>query len=132
MDSPVVLIADDDVFMRSALDFHLTRAGFRVEHAANGAEALLKMTTRPAVVLLDLSMPDTNGFYCLRDVRKSCPDTKVIALTRKRNPQDAVLCRKLGAFNSLPKPLDPDDVVLTVARAVNNEPVVSADFALSA
>src|SRR2546430_12150230 len=48
---PLVLIADKDIFMRSALDFHLTRSGFRVEHAANKDEALSKMTERPAVVL---------------------------------------------------------------------------------
>lgn len=130
--SPLVLIADDDVFMRSALEFHLTRAGFRVEHACNGSEAVAKTTKQTAVVLLDLVMPDTHGFYCLRDIRKSSPGTKIIAITRKRHAQDPPLCRKLGAYDSLPKPLDPNDVVETVARAVNNEPVAAADLALSA
>jgi DNA-binding NtrC family response regulator len=129
---PLVLIADDDVFMRSALEFHLTRAGFRVEHASNGSEAVAKTTKQTAVVLLDLVMPGTHGFYCLREIRKSSPGTKIIAITRKRHAQDSPLCRKLGAYDSLPKPLDPNDVVETVARAVNNKPVAPADFALSA
>lgn len=129
---PLVLIADDDVFMRSVLECHLTRAGFRVEHAANGNEAVAKTTKETAVVLLDLVMPDTHGFYCLREIRKSSPATKIIAITRKKRAQDAILCRKLGAYQSLPKPVDADDVVATVAHAVNNEPVAEVDLALSA
>jgi CheY-like chemotaxis protein len=129
---PLILIAGDDVFMRSALEFHLTRAGFRVEHASNGNEAVAKTTKQTAVVLLDLVMPGTYGFYCLRDIRKSSPGTKIIAITRKRHAQDPPLCRKLGAYGSLPKPLDPNDVVETVARAVNNEPVCRIAFASSA
>lgn len=129
---PLVLIADDDVFMRSVLEFHLTRAGFRVEHAANGNEAVAKTTKKTAVVLLDLVMPDTHGFHCLREIRKSSPATKIIAITRKKCAQDAVLCRKLGAYESLAKPVDADDVVATVAHAVNNDPVAHVDLALSA
>jgi DNA-binding NtrC family response regulator len=56
---------------------------------------------------------------------------KFLAFTPKRHTQDAVLCRKAGAYNWLTKPLDPHDVVEIVARAVRNEPVISADFALS-
>jgi two-component system OmpR family response regulator len=129
---PLVLIASADIFMRGALEFHLTRAGFRIEHASNGSEAVAKTTKQTAVVLLDLVMPDTHGFYCLREIRKSSPSTKIIGITRKRRAQDAVLCRKLGAYDSLSKPIDPHDVVEIVARAVNNEPVAPADFALSA
>jgi DNA-binding response OmpR family regulator len=109
-----------------------TRAGFRVEHAANGNQAVARTTRQTAVVLFDLVMPETHGFHCLRDIRKSSSSTKVIAITRKRHTQDPVLCRKLGAYDSLTKPLDPNEVVEIVARAVRNEPVASADFALSA
>lgn len=129
---PLVLVADDDVFMRSALDFHLTRAGFRVEHAINGNEAVAKATKETAVVLLDLAMSGTDGFYCLRDVVRSAPTAKIIAITRKNHGYDTVLCRKLGAYDSLSKPLDPHEVVALVARAVNNEPIAHADLALSA
>jgi CheY-like chemotaxis protein len=129
---PLILIASDDVFMRSALDFHLTRAGFRVEHAAGCDEAVSKMGMRPEIVLLDINMPNGNRFYCLRDVRKMSPSTKVIALTPKCQPEDAILCRKLGAYDSLPKPLDPNDVVTNVARALSGERVEEISLALSA
>ncbi len=120
---PRVLIVDKDVFMRSALDFHLTRAGFHVEHAANKDEALSKMRERPAVVLFDLSLSSGNRFYGLRDLRKASPEAKVIVLTRKGNSRDESTCRKLGAYDSLLKPFDPNDAVKTVNRALSASPV---------
>jgi DNA-binding response OmpR family regulator len=103
-----------------------------VEHAANGNQAVARTTRETVVVLFDLVMPETHGFHYLRNIRKSFSSTKIIAITRKRHTQDAVLCRKLGVYDSLTKPLDPNDVVEIVARAVRDEPVVSVDFALSA
>ncbi|HZR78965.1 MAG TPA: response regulator [Chthoniobacterales bacterium] len=130
-ESPSVLIADRDVFMRSALDFHLTRAGFHVEHARDAGEVASKMAKRPAVVLLDLAIPDGNKFHCLRDVRRSSPGSKIIMLSRKRDAHDISLCRKFGVYDAMAKPLDPDDVVATVTRAANDKEV-NAYFALSA
>jgi CheY-like chemotaxis protein len=121
---PVVLIADKDIFMRSALDFHLTRSGFRVEHAANKDEAIAKMAEHPSVVLFDLSLSRENRFYGLRDIRKASPDAKVIALMRKRTSRDRSTFRRLGAYDSLLKPLDPDDVVRTIESALSVKPVV--------
>lgn len=129
---PVVLVADDDVFVRSVLDFHLNRAGFRIQHAANGVEAVAKATKKTAVVLLDLLMPGTDGFNCLREVRRSSPTAKIIAITRKNHSHDAILSRKLGAYDSLLKPLDPLEVLEIVARALNDDPPRHVDLALSA
>jgi ActR/RegA family two-component response regulator len=129
---PLVLIASGDVFMRSALDFHLTRAGYRVEHADTCDETIAKISTRPEVALLDLSMGNGNRFYCLRNVRKASPSTKVIGFTPKRQPEDAVTCRKLGAYDSMPKPFDPNDVVAKVARALSGERADEISFLLSA
>ena len=114
---PLVLIADRDIFMRSVLDFHLTCAGFRVEHASSKDEAISKMSKRPQVVLLDLSLSGANRFYGLRDIRESWSQTKLIALTRKCDPRDQVI-RKLGASGSLKKPFDPRDALEMVSSAV--------------
>lgn len=131
-DAPLVLIAAADVFMRGALDFHLVRAGFRVEHAASCDEALAKAKRHPAAVLLDLSMPNGNGFYCLRDIRYASAESKIIAFARKRHPHDATICRRLGAYESLPKPFDPKDAATRVIRALNDDPVARAAYRLSA
>jgi CheY-like chemotaxis protein len=131
-EAPLILLAATDVFMRSALDFHFTRAGFRVQHAANCDEALMKTRLQPGAVLLDLSMPNGNAFYCLRDIRYASPATKIIALTRKCHPNDSIICRKLGASDSMPKPFDPNDAVTKVVRVLNNEIVEEIALSLSA
>jgi CheY-like chemotaxis protein len=118
---PVILLAAKDVFMRSALDFHFTRAGFRVAHAASFEEAVSKMKSRPAAVLFDLNMPEENAFCCLRDIRYASRSSKIVALTRKRRPQDDGLCRRLGASDSMPKPFDPTDAVRRVVHALNHD-----------
>jgi CheY-like chemotaxis protein len=130
--APLVLLAATDVFMRSALDFHFARAGFRVEHAASCEEALARTRMQPAAVLLDLSMPNGNAFYCLRDIRYASRDSKIIAFTRKHHPQDATLCRRLGVSDSMPKPFDPTDAVTAVARALHGNTVEETPLQISA
>jgi two-component system response regulator TctD len=107
--------------MRSVLDFHFTRAGFRVEHAASCEEALAKTKMQPGAVLLDLGMPNHNWFYCLRDLRYASRDTKIVALTRKSHANDRALCRRLGASDSMAKPFDPNDAVRKVIHALNEQ-----------
>ena len=129
--APLVLIAGGDVFMRSALHFHLARAGFRIEHASNQDEALIKLAQQPAVILLDLGMPKRNDRLRLRDIRRACADAKLIPLTRNRHPRDAATCRKLGAYAYLSKPVDPDDVVQLVADALTSHSIADAGIPLS-
>jgi CheY-like chemotaxis protein len=129
---PLILLASADVFLRSALDFHFTRVGFRVEHAGSCEEALMRTQTRPAAALLDLSMPSGNAFYCLRDIRCASRDTKIIAFTRKHHSRDATLCRRLGACSSMPKPFDPADAVTAVFSALNGQTLAQIPVRLSA
>ncbi|HEX4638856.1 MAG TPA: response regulator [Chthoniobacterales bacterium] len=129
---PLILLAASDVFMRSALEFHFTQAGFRVEHAATVDEALLKMKARPAAVLLDLGMRNGDGFGSLRNVRKASASSAIVAVTRKRHPRDAVRCRKLGANDSMPKPFDPTDAVAKIAHALDRKMVEAIPLRLSA
>jgi CheY-like chemotaxis protein len=131
-EAPLILVAASDVFMRSVLDFHFTRAGFRVEHAGSCEEAVSKMKAQPAAILLDLRMPNGNAFYCLRDVRYASRSSKIVALTRRSHPNDQILCRKLGASDSMQKPFDPNDAVIRIARVLNDETVEKIPTPLSA
>jgi CheY-like chemotaxis protein len=77
-----VLIADDDAALRQALKLGLEAAGYRVQLAANGREALALQRTRPADVLVtDLFMPESDGFVAISGFRQAFPSTAIIAMS---------------------------------------------------
>ena len=88
--------------------------GFEVIEAADGREALdVLRTSPPALVVLDLMMPEVDGVEVLR-VRRAeglAEGTRVLVLTAKTDTQDAVWCWELGADEYLTKPVDPDDLL---------------------
>jgi len=106
-----VLIVDDDASIRSLLGFVFDDAGYRVVEAADGLEALeVLRTTPPALMILDLMMPEVDGLAVLRACRNEAlaGDTRILVLTAKTETQDAVWCWELGADEYVTKPVDPD------------------------
>lgn len=106
-----VLIVDDDASIRTMLAFVFHDEGFDVGEAADGAEALEVLQTRPpALVVLDLMMPEVDGVEVLRrrQAEGLASDTRVLVLTAKTDTQDAVWCWELGADEYLTKPVDPE------------------------
>lgn len=106
-----VLIVDDDASIRTMLAFVFHDEGFEVVEAGDGAEALEVLRTRPpALVVLDLMMPEVDGVEVLRrrEAEHLAADTRVLVLTAKTDTQDAVWCWELGADEYLTKPVDPD------------------------
>ena len=77
-----VLIADDDAALRQALKLGLEAAGYRVQLAANGREALALQRTRPADVLVTaLYRPESDGFEAISGFRQAFPSTAIIAMS---------------------------------------------------
>jgi len=77
-----VLIADDDHALRGALKLALEVNGYRVQLAANGAEALRIQRKDPADVLVtDIFMPDSDGFEAIDGFRKAFPDAKIVVMS---------------------------------------------------
>lgn len=106
-----VLIVDDDPSIRAMLGFVFDDAGFTVTEAVDGREALeVLRTTPPALMVLDLMMPEVDGVAVLRRRREEglAPGTRVLVLTAKTDTKDAVWCWELGADEYLIKPVDPD------------------------
>ncbi len=106
-----VLIVDDDASIRTMLGFVFDDAGYRVSEAADGAEALdVLRTDPPALMILDLMMPGTDGVAVLRARRDEAlaTETRILVLTAKTETQDAVWCWELGADEYVTKPVDPD------------------------
>lgn len=109
---PKVLIVEDNASLQKIYVAVLTKEGYEVEFASDGAEALSKATaTPPDLVLLDVMMPNLDGIGFLKafDVKGKYPDTKVIVFSNTELPAKVQEAMKLGAaryvskYNHTPK-----------------------------
>jgi DNA-binding NtrC family response regulator len=115
-----VLVIDDDASLRFTLEAVLSDAGLVVETCDGGASGLAAFDARGAdVVLTDLAMPDMDGMRVLERMRASDPSVPVLMLTAHGSERVAVAAMKAGAFDYIPKPFDPDELVLAVRRAID-------------
>src|ERR671924_1912434 len=110
-----VLVVDDDADMRLTLRLALELAGYAVDEAANGREALEMQRSRPADVLItDIFMPDADGFEAIDAFRRQFPQTKIVVVSggaqfsKRDYLPDAEL---IGADATLQKPFDVDTLL---------------------
>ncbi len=112
-----ILVVDDEERLVSLLKAYLSQAGFRVVTANNGREALFQARyEKPDLVLLDIMMPEMDGYEFMRLHRKEC-DTPVILLTARIEEDDKVIGLELGADDYVTKPFSPRELTARV-RAV--------------
>lgn len=113
-----ILIADDEeIVIRSCLRI-LSADKFQIEIARNGLEAVEKIAEADYdMLILDIMMPKMTGMEVLQRVKETHPDVDVIMITGLNQIETAVEAMKLGAFDYLPKPFDPEELELVVARA---------------
>jgi DNA-binding response OmpR family regulator len=114
---PEVLIVDDDPDIRAMLRFSLGDHGFSIREASDGLGALAILDERaPDVMVLDLMMPNVDGFSVLEAMRTRgiAPSTQVIILSAKAEERDFVKGWELGASDYLTKPLDPDQLAVKI------------------
>src|SRR5260221_4662028 len=120
-----VLVVDDDPHIREVVCFALRRAGYQPLPAANGLAALeLVAREMPAVVVLDILMPELDGTEVCRRLRKSC-DVPIIFLTSKDEEMDRIVGLELGADDYVVKPFSPRELVARVKTVLRRKaPVV--------
>ncbi len=124
MSNQLVLIVDDEKTLVKALTFNLQKEGFRVEAAYDGEEALDKVfSLKPDVVVLDLMLPEVDGFEVCRRIRKKL-DIPIIMLTARSEDIDKVLGLELGADDYLTKPFNSRELVARI-KAVLRRSVTS-------
>ena len=115
-----VLVIDDEASMRFTLEAVLGDAGHEVETADGGAAGIAAFEARGAdVIVTDLAMPEVDGMKVLATMRVQDPGVPVMMLTAHGSERVAVAAMKAGAFDYLPKPFDPDELLLAVQRAVD-------------
>ncbi len=119
---PRILIADDEPVTLELIVERLQMEGYEVEVVSGGQQAIEaaeKSTFK--VVLTDLSMPDMGGMEVLAHFTTHYPETLVIVLTGFGTVATAVQAMKRGAYDYLSKPANPDELVLTLKRAVEHK-----------
>lgn len=112
-----LVVADDDKTIRRLLTIQAEKAGFEVLSAPNGREALEMISDQTEVVVVDLNMPEIDGFGCLEVLSKEMPKIPVIVLTAADSADEAVKAMKLGAFDYITKPFDPDELTAVLLKA---------------
>jgi two-component system response regulator AtoC len=113
-----VLLVEDERSVREAFALRLSDAGYVVQTAASGEEALASFQqTMPDVIVLDLVMPQMSGLEVLGRVRQLDQDIPVIMLTARGTVSDAVEAMRLGAFDFIAKSIELDDLLLSLRRA---------------
>jgi DNA-binding NarL/FixJ family response regulator len=128
-----VLLADDHQILRDGIRRGLESAGEDVVgEADNGEQALeLVRTTKPDVVLMDLSMPVLDGVTATRRITDEFPDVRVLVLTMHDDPQRTRAALEAGAIGYLTKGTSFADVLDTLRRAMAGEEVLSPQLAAS-
>lgn len=118
-----ILVVDDDNDMCLLLNRFLSRNGYNVASANSGQEAINWMKKNvPSLVLCDFRLDDMTGTELLGKIKEQHPEAAVIIITGYSDVKDAVEVMKLGAYDYVTKPLFPDEILLTIKKALSEEP----------
>jgi signal transduction histidine kinase/PAS domain-containing protein len=111
-----LLVVEDEPDSRELIELLLSSEGASVEGASSADDALARVATfRPDVLVSDIEMPVHDGYWLIREVRKSEPALPAVALTAYTRQQDAVRSRRAGFDEHVGKPVDPNRLVETIA-----------------
>jgi two-component system response regulator RegX3 len=123
VDSPTILVVDDEQSYRDALAVALEREGFQVELAADGPEALERFeASHPSLVLLDVMLPHLSGVDVCREIRTKSR-VPIIMVTARNAEIDAVVGLEVGADDYVVKPFRLRELVARVRAALRRSPV---------
>ena len=129
MKGHILLVDDEEIVLRSCRRI-LERDDYEIDIARDGLEALQKVNENDyGVMILDIMMPRMDGMEVLRRVKEARPDMEVIMITGLHEITTAVKAMKLGAFDYLPKPFEPEDLQLLVRRAFDRRNHLQGDAA---
>jgi len=130
MSARILVVDDEEIVIKSCLRI-LSDGDYQVEAAQSGWEALKKIEDNHYdVLILDIMMPKMDGLEVLQRVKETHPDIDVIMVTGLSQIETAVRSMKLGAFDYLPKPFDPDKLTLVVERALERRRLLQENLNL--
>jgi DNA-binding NtrC family response regulator len=117
-----ILVCDDEEALCYLLKEQLIEEGFNVDAVYDGKYAIeaIKQKTYD-LVLLDLNMREVQGEEVLKFIKDEYPSIEVIILSSQTEMKKAIQCIKLGAYDYIPKPHDPEELILTINRALEHK-----------
>ena len=126
---PTVLVVEDEAPLLTLLRYNLEKQGFRVDEAADGEEALLRIAEgRPDLVLLDWMLPALSGIEVCRQLRRrpGTRDLPIIMVTARTEDQDAVRALDTGADDYISKPFVMDSLMARIRALLRRSGAVAA------
>ncbi|OPY87844.1 MAG: Transcriptional regulatory protein ZraR [Smithella sp. PtaU1.Bin162] len=118
---PNILVIDDDASIVESLDLYLTEEGYTVKTALTGTEGLNKYVEDPSdVVILDIRLPDVDGFSVLEDLKEENENVKVIMITAFHDMETTINAMKGGAFDYIHKPINVDELDIAIRKALKS------------
>lgn len=122
METPRILVVDDEEHIRLTVSQSLSTLPAEVETAADGQQALEKVQRQEfSAILLDLRMPGMDGMEVLRRLRDDHPEVPVVIITAHGNVESAVEAMKLGAIEFQQKPFRPDEIRAVVSKVLERQ-----------
>ena len=122
MEKKRALVIDDELVVLDSVRKILAGEGYEVDVALSGREGIDRATKGNYDILLtDIRMPDIGGMRVLRDVKRTKPSLPVIMITGYASIQSSVQAMKLGAADYVEKPFTPDQLIRSVASALDTE-----------
>ncbi|MFL5343992.1 MAG: response regulator transcription factor [Hyalangium sp.] len=129
---PSILVVDDDPHLREVVSFALEQAGFRVEQAENGREGLARVQRAlPALIVLDLMMPELDGLEMCRQVRRA-HEVPIVFLSSRDDEVDRILGLELGGDDYISKPFSPRELVARIKAVLRRARPAGASPAAAA
>jgi DNA-binding response OmpR family regulator len=120
-----ILYADDDPSIRGAVRSEIVEAGYELDEAGDGAEAIQKLEKGDYdLLLLDINMPGTSGLDVLRFIKDRKLQCRIIMLTGRLGFSVATESLKLGADEYITKPFSVEFLLLTIKRVLEKGPAV--------
>jgi two-component system, sensor histidine kinase and response regulator len=112
-----VFVIDDDGIIRLSCEQILQKSGYSVETFDNGFKGIERLKeVRPPLLVVDIKMPELDGFEVIKIVRKIDPDIVIVVITGYATIETAVDAMKMGAYDFLPKPFTPNELRMIVER----------------
>jgi len=126
-----ILVVDDEEIVRESLSAWLEKDGYTLAASPDGESAIRRVDAeRWSILLIDLKMPGIDGLQVLEHVRKVQPDAAAVIMTAYATVDSAVAAMKLGAYDYLVKPFDPEEMSMMIQKIVTQQALVRENVLL--
>jgi len=124
-----IIIIDDEKEICESMKMILEYEGYVVDYSTSASKGLkLIEGEQPACVLLDIQMPEMNGFEVLKKIKENIPSLSVIIISAHGSVENAIKATRLGAFDFIEKPIDRDKLLISVRNAIEQNKLITENI----